>query len=91
MPEVGLLVKGSEGTIEVDDDRVILSLIGREKSVWHRHNLDDRAKFWLGAPEYYREDEYFIHKAAAKCGAEPSFESASKVEMWLDSIRRKAS
>ena len=90
MPEVELLVKGSKGTIEVDDDRVRLSLLGHEENVWHRHNLDDRVKFWLGAPEYYREDEYFINKVAAGSGAEPSFETASKVDLLIDSVQRMA-
>jgi predicted dehydrogenase len=90
MPEVDLLVKGSKGTIEVNDDRVILSLVGCEKTVWYRHNLNDHARYWLGAPEYYREDEYFINRVVANSEAEPNFETASKVDMLIDSIRRKA-
>lgn len=89
-PEVNILVKGSKGTIEVNDDRLALSLNGSEKTVWHRHNLDDQAKFWLAAPEYYREDEYFIGKVAAGVGAEPDFEAASKVDMVIDDVRRKS-
>jgi predicted dehydrogenase len=91
MPEVNLLVKGTEGTVEVNDDRVILSLNDHEKTVWHRHNLNDCAKYWLGAPEYYREDEYFINKLAAKSKVEPNFETASKVDMLIDAMQRKAS
>jgi predicted dehydrogenase len=91
MPEVDLLVKGSKGTIEVNDDRVVLSLIGHENTVWHRHNLSDRARYWLGAPEYYREDEYFINSVASKSQAEPDFETASKVDMLIDAVKRKAS
>jgi predicted dehydrogenase len=90
MPEVDLLVKGTKGTIEVNDDRVVLNLIGGEKTVWHRHNLHDQAMYWLGAPEYYREDEYFINKVFANSGAEPNFETASRVDRLIDSIRRKA-
>ena len=91
MPEVDLLVKGSKGTIEVNDDRVILSLVGREKSIWHRHNLDDRTKFWLGAPEYYREDEYFVNSVVAESKAEPNFETASKVDFLIAAIQRESS
>ena len=91
MPEVNILIKGEKGTVEVNDDRVVLSLVGREKTVWHRHSLDDRAKFWLGAPEYYREDEYFINRAAAQVESEPCFETASKVDKLIDSIQRKGS
>jgi hypothetical protein len=84
-------VKGSKGTIEVNDDRVILGLIGRDKTVWHRHNLNDQARYWLGAPEYYREDEYFIRKVASESKAEPDFEAASKVDKLIDEVQRKAS
>jgi UDP-N-acetylglucosamine 3-dehydrogenase len=90
MPEVNLLVKGSNGAIEVDDDRVLLRLEGGKETVWHRYNLDDKIRFWLGAPEYYREDEYFISRVAAKSEAEPSFETAAKVDFFIDSIQRKA-
>lgn len=89
MPEVDLSIEGSEGTLKVNDDRVSLVLKG-EQTVWHRLNLDDRAKFWLGAPEYYREDEYFINMVAAKSEAEPTFETASKVDSLIDSVRRRA-
>jgi predicted dehydrogenase len=90
MPEVDLFVKGSKGTIEVDDDRVRMDLSEHDETVWHRHDLDDKVKFWLGAPEYYREDEYFIKKVAAKSLAEPSFETASKVDLLIDSVQRRA-
>jgi predicted dehydrogenase len=90
MPEVDLLVKGSKGAIEVNDDRVVLSLVNLKKTVWHRHNLNDQARYWLGAPEYYREDEYFINRVVANSGAEPNFETASRVDMLIDSIRRRA-
>ena len=90
MPEVNLLVKGSKGAIVVNDDRVILSLDGGKETVWHRHNLNEKVRFWLGAPEYYREDEYFINSVAAKSEAEPSFETASKVDLLIDSVQKKA-
>jgi hypothetical protein len=37
-----------------------LSLNGGEKFRWFRHDLKDGVGFWLGAPEYYREDECFV-------------------------------
>ncbi len=67
-----------------------MSLEGQGETIWHRHNLDDYAKFWLGAPEYYRENEYFLSKVAAKSGAEPSFSTALKVDSLIAAVQRRA-
>jgi len=91
MPEVNMSIKGTKGSIEVNDDRVILCSNGNDKTVWHRPALDDRAKFWLGAPEYYREDEYFISRITADSKPEPSFVTASKVDKMIDLIHRMVS
>jgi predicted dehydrogenase len=90
MPEVALVIKGSRGTMEVNDDRVCLNLNGGGRSVWFRHSLDDHVGFWLGAPEYYREDAYFVNSVITGSFAEPSFKTASKVDLFLDAIRQKA-
>jgi predicted dehydrogenase len=88
MAEVGLLIRGSKGTIEVNDDRVSLNL-GRDKiSTWHRVDLDDTTPFWIGAPEYYREDAYFIKSAREHSIAEPSFATASKVDLIIERIAK---
>lgn len=89
MPEVVLYIEGSKGAIEVSDDRVRLSLSNGNESVWFRHSLNDNVKFWLGAPEYYREDEYFVESARNGSVAEPSFETASNVDLLIDLIKRK--
>jgi predicted dehydrogenase len=90
MPEVALMIKGSRGTIEVNDDKVSLNLNGGDRSVWFRHNLGDNVGFWLGAPEYYREDASFVNSVITGSFAEPSFKTASKVDLLLDAIRQKA-
>lgn len=89
MPEVVLSIEGSKGSIEVDDDKVSLSLNGGSESAWFRHNLNDNVKFWLGAPEYYREDEYFIESARNNFVPEPSFKTASNVDLLIDLIKQK--
>jgi hypothetical protein len=48
-------------------------------------------KFWLGAPEYYTEDAYFINCVANSSIAEPSFKTASNVDAFVETIRQKAS
>ena len=90
MPEVDLLVKGSKGVIEVNDDKVTLSLNNGKSSIWYRHNLDEKVDFWLGSPEYYREDAYFIKSVTTNSIAEPSFITASKVDSFINLIQQEA-
>jgi len=90
MPEVNLTIKGTKGTIEVNDDRVSLALANGDNSVWYRHDLNDNVKFWLGGPEYYREDAFFLKSAMSGSIAEPSFETAAKVDLFIDSVQQKA-
>lgn len=86
MPEVGLSIRGSKGTIEVNDDMLKLDLKDEKSSLWYRHNLDDSVDFWLGGPEYFREDEYFINSVIEGHRAEPSFLSASEVDHIIDNV-----
>jgi len=90
MPEVGFLIKGSLGTIEVNDDKVDLKLENGENFRWYRHDLNDNVKFLLGTPEYFREDEHFIESVLHKRPAEPSFDTALKVDYLIDEIKSKA-
>lgn len=90
MPEVVLSIKGSNGAIEVNDDKVSLNLNNGDKSTWYRHNLNDNIEFWLGGPEYYREDAYFVKSITNNSLAEPSFETASKVDLLIEMIQQKA-
>jgi predicted dehydrogenase len=91
MPEVILSIIGSKGTIEANDYKTSLSVNSGEKSTWYRHNLDDQVNFWLAAPEYYREDAYFVNAVVNKSAAEPSFKTASNVDFFIETIRQKAS
>jgi predicted dehydrogenase len=90
MPEVVVSVKGSKGALEVNDDKVSLDLNNGDKSTWYRHNLDDNVDFWLGGPEYFREDAYFIKSITNNSLAEPSFETASKVDLLIETLHQKA-
>jgi predicted dehydrogenase len=90
MPEVGLLVKGSKGTMKVNDDSIALEMVNGTSSIWYRHDLDDGVGFLLGAPEYYREDEYFIRSALSPSKTEPSFCTSSKVDWLIDQVKLRA-
>ena len=88
MPEVGVSIVGSKGRLEVNDDLVQLSPAEGRPSVWYRHDLNDNVPFWLGLPEYYREDSYFIDAAARASGAEPDFMSAAKVDAMIARVEQ---
>ena len=86
MAEVGFSINGSKGMIDVNDDKVTLKLNIGESSVWYRHDLQDSVPFWLGLPEYYREDFHFVRSVVEKRGATPNFEEASKVDKLIAQI-----
>lgn len=90
MPEVVLTISGSKGTIEVSDDTVSLRSSKGDAVTWHRPDLNDVASFWLGSPEFYRESAYFVKSVQKNLAAEPSFETASKVDFLIGSIQRRA-
>ena len=89
MPEVNISIKGSEGLLEANDDKVRLSLNNGEKTVWFRHDLNDFVGFWLGLPEYYREDAVFVESIRSGNGARPSFRDALEVDQFIDFVRQK--
>ena len=89
MPEVGFSVEGSKGTVIVNDDWVELRPKNGVSSRLYRQDLNDTVPFWLGLPEYYREDEYFVGCLRDGCKAEPCFESASKVDKMIEDVKSK--
>jgi len=84
--EVGFSIEGSKGVIEVNDDKVELRPNTGKASVWYRHNLQDNVPFWLGLPEYYREDLHFINSAIGSRDAEPNFGAGLKVDRIIGQI-----
>jgi predicted dehydrogenase len=86
VPEFELLFNGSEGKMTVDDDVVRLELASGQSSQWYRHDLNDNVGFLLGAPEYFREDAYFVESILNGISAEPSFDNASKVDYIIGKV-----
>ena len=89
LPEFGLTIIGSKGVIAVDADVVELEGSNADLLTWHRHDLDDNAPFFLGASEYYREDEHFVGSILEGRIAEPDFGTASEVDFLIDSVGQK--
>jgi len=90
LPDVGFLIVGSKGVMKVNDDKVELRMKNGKSHSWFRHDLDDNVSFWLGGPEYFREDECFVKALKEGKGAEPSFYTASKVDQVIDEVKRRA-
>jgi predicted dehydrogenase len=87
MPEIGLVVNGSKGTMKVDEDKVELKLNDGASSLWHKHDLGDNVPFFIGGTDYLREDECFLRSVRDGSRAEPSFQTASKVEQAIDRVK----
>lgn len=90
MPEVGLSISGPKGIMEVDDDKLELKLNEGKSFTRYRHDLHDNVAFWLGGPEYFRENECFVKSVMSGHNAEPSFHTASKVDQIIDKVRNRA-
>lgn len=90
MPEVGFAISGSKGILEANDDLVQLKLRDGKPARWYRHDLKDNVDFWLGGPEYFREDQHFMNSAMNNKEAEPSFDAAAKTDEIIAKVKSKA-
>lgn len=88
MPEVGFSITGSKGIIQVNDDKVELKLSKGKSSIWYRHDLDDNVPFWLGLPEYYREDLHFVKSVLDGHNSESSFCEAARVDQIIEQVEK---
>lgn len=89
LPEVGLSINGSKGIIEVNDDKLELKLNDGKTFAWYRHDLNDNVPFWLGLPEYYREDLSFIESISKGLNSEPTFKAASEVDKIISQVEKR--
>jgi predicted dehydrogenase len=91
MPEFGLSIECPKGKIDVNDDRLVLTLDGAAKQRWFRHNLDDGVDFSLGDPEYFREDAEFVNALLNDRPCESSFDDAAVVDYLISEARKRYS
>ncbi len=89
MPEFGFTIRGAQGTIEVDDNMLELTLNGKQSRTLHRQDLDDHVTYLLGESEYFREDEYFIKSILLDHKSHSDFQTATRVDHLLEQVRRK--
>jgi predicted dehydrogenase len=86
MPEVGFSIIGSKGKLFVNDDQIKLEIANGKGSRLYRHDLNDTVPFWLGLPEYYREDLHFVNDVVSRSKAESDFSSAARVDKIIDNV-----
>jgi len=91
MPEFGLVIECSKGKIEVNDDRLCLTLDDGTQRKLYRHDLDDAVGFFLGDSDFYRENSVFVNSLLKNRNCELNFENASMVDYVIDEIRMRSS
>lgn len=89
LPEFGLSISGSRGTLSVNADVARLESKTGEIHIWHRQDFHDNVPFLLGAPEYYRENAHFIEAVMNGINAGPDFITASKVDLLIEQAEGK--
>jgi predicted dehydrogenase len=90
MPEFRLSIKGTKGSIVVDDNVLKLMLDNAEPVYLYRQNLGDSVPFLLGEAEYYRENAHFLECIRAGGVPETNFETAMQVDSLLEEVRCRA-
>jgi predicted dehydrogenase len=83
---LGLVIKGSKGTIKVEEDRLELKLNDGKLSFWHMHNLNDNVPFLLPRADYFREDETFVKAIIDNRNVEPNFQSSLEVDRIIAQV-----
>jgi predicted dehydrogenase len=89
MPEFGLTIRGTKGTLNANDDEVRLELNQAQTQRWFRADIDDNVGFLLGGPEYYRENQHFIESIIAGTPAKSDFKSSLKVDYLIEQVRKQ--
>ena len=90
LPSFSLIIQGTKGNLTANDYNVILDLHGQKQFIWYRPDLNDNVNFLLGEPEYYREDDHFIKSILKNDKAEPTFNTASKVDYIIEKVKKEA-
>ena len=90
LPQIGLHLRGTKGSLHVNEDKVELLLNGGKSHTWYRHDFDDSVPFLLADPEYCREDQRFVDALLHGAAVESNFQVAAGVEQLIDHIQQAA-
>jgi predicted dehydrogenase len=86
MPVIGFSIKGTHGSLDVDEDKLTLKTTEGGALQWFRPSLEDNADFLLGGPEYLREDQHFVSSILAGSRTASDFSSASRVDSIIERV-----
>jgi predicted dehydrogenase len=97
LPEIRLEIHGTNGWIIVSDDYVSIQtnagvngVIEAGKHVFQKPEFNTNVDFLLAEPEYTMEDRAFMEAVQAGSQIEPSFQTAAKVNDFVDMIHQNA-
>jgi len=76
--------------IDVNDDRLCLTLGDGVQKKWYRHDLSDSVYFSIGDSEYFRENSEFVSSLLNNRQCELSFDNASMVDYVIDVVRSRS-
>lgn len=89
LPEFGINIVGTNGSLTVTDDEVsLISSCMRRR--WYRHDLTDQVPYLLVQSEYTRESEHFISCVDKRVGTDIGFDEAAKIDTVIDLIDENA-
>ena len=98
LPEIGLEVQGTNGSMSVSDDYVrihadkpVRGVIEAGRHVFQRPAFNTSVDFLLAEPEYTFEDKSFLMAIMeGNQEVEPNFHTAAKVNEFVDLIHKEA-
>ena len=87
---IGLTISGSKGTLQANEDKVVLKLSNGKSFQWYKQDLNDNVPFMLAGTDYFREDQYLIKSITDGSAVEPNFKTALEVDRIIEQVRKKA-
>jgi predicted dehydrogenase len=91
IPEAGLFIEGTNGTLLVNDDMVEIRSEAGKTQTWYRQELNDSVTLLLASPEYTREDQQFVRSVKIDEPLRSDFVSASRVDYLIDQVQELTS
>ena len=90
LPDIGIEIKGSKGTLTVNEDRIQLKFLNGQTSILYKQDLNDFVPVFIGGSQYQRQDNQFVKAVCMGANVEPNFHTASKVHKLADQIEQYA-
>ena len=86
LPEIGISITGSEGTMIVNEEIFEFHSDGNKPIVKKRAELENGVPFFLAESDYYLEDRCFIDALGTRSSGHVDFSVAAKTDFCINSI-----